>query len=67
MYFTQPAVGITWTYHVCRSLVELTRKLSIADVELGKGVAGRKGHFGQVCNRETRKENRIIAQDSQCT
>lgn len=29
------------TYHVSRSLVELARKLSIADIELHKGVTRR--------------------------
>lgn len=38
--------------HVTRALVQLTRQLTIAHVELTQSMAGRQGHVGQVCGRE---------------
>lgn len=38
--------------HVTRALVQLTRQLAIAHVELAQSVAGRQSHGGQVCGRE---------------
>lgn len=41
--------------HIARALVQLTRQLAVAHVELTQGVAGGQGHVGQVCNDARRR------------
>lgn len=36
--------------HVARALVQLTRQLAVAHVELTQGVAGGQRHEGEVCS-----------------